>query len=388
MENLKVDVTPLFVTSYNSPDRIVVEQGGTSSGKTWRTLQVLFSIAYKDPGCLISVVSESLPHLKRGAMRDFINLLLMYGVYSEKMHNKTDNSFILGRSKVEFFGADQPDKLRGARRDYLFINECNNVQRSAFDQLEVRTKKKIWLDFNPVQEFWVHEYILPMDGVTFIKSTFRDNPFLDKEIIKAIERRKETDPEWYRVFGMGEVGNIEGLIYSNWDIVNEVPTDLKWTVWGLDFGYSNDETALVRISLNKGEIYLEEYIYETGLTANDIVKRLEDLGVPKNEEIFADSADPATIEVIRRKGWFIKGAKKEGKNYIVSTINVVKQYKLHVTKNSVNLIKELRNYKWLVKGDELQPKPIDNYNHILDAVRYGVSMKCKNRNNILSIGIS
>jgi len=386
---LKIDVTPLFEQSYTSTDRTVVEQGGTSSGKTWRTLQVLFTIAYKDPGCLISVVSESLPHLKRGAMRDFINLLLMYEVYNEKMHNKTDNSFMLGKSKVEFFGADQPDKLRGARRDYLFINECNNVTKAAYDQLEVRTRNRVWLDFNPVSEFWVHESVLPTEGVTFIKSTYKDNPFLDKQIIRAIERRRETDPAWFKVFGMGEVGSIEGLVYSNWDMVDAFPAekDCKFYVYGMDFGYTNDPSALIKVALHQGDIYLEEMLYETGLTNNDLVDRLKALNVDRNSEIFADSAEPKSIETIKRNSFFIKPARK-GKDSILNGIDIVKRYQLKVTKGSVNLIKELRNYKWVEKGDKVINKPVDHHNHLLDAMRYAISMKCKEKTGILAIGIN
>lgn len=359
---LKIKASRLFEDNYNTDQRITVNQGGTSSGKTFAILQAIIVTAYNNDGCLISIVSESLPHLKRGAIRDFMLLLMDYGVYSERWHNKTDNSFLLGGSKVEFFGADQPDKLRGARRDYLFINECNNIPKSAYDQLEVRTRKKIWLDYNPVSEFWVHEHILPQDGVKFIKSTYKDNPFLEPSIIKAIESRRELDPSWWQVYGLGEVGNIEGIVYRNWKPINEFPDECKWICMGLDFGYTNDPTALVRIGLKEGEIYLEELIYETGLTNTDITQRFKDLDIGKNIEIFADSAEPKAIETIRRAGYFIKPTEK-GKDSIINGIDTVKQYKLNVTKSSVNLIKELRNYKWMEKGDKTINKPIDRYNH-------------------------
>lgn len=384
-----MELSELFYKHVDSERRIIVSQGGTSAGKSYCILQVilLMAVNHKDETLLFSVVSESLPHLKRGVMRDFFKMLVEEGIYDQKNHNKTDNAYKIGNCTIEFFGADQPDKLRGARRDYLFINECNNIPKSAYDQLEVRTKNQVFLDYNPVSEFWVHEYILPQDGVKFIKSTYKDNPFLDDSIIKSIESRRELDPSWWKVYGLGEVGSVEGLVYTNWKPVNKFPEHCKWEIMGLDFGYTNDPTALIKIGLKEGEIFLEELVYETGLTNTDITDRFKALEINKNIEIFADSAEPKAIETIRRAGYFIKGAEK-GKDSILNGIDIIKQHKLNVTKGSVNLIKELRNYKWMEKGDKIINKPIDSYNHLLDALRYGLSMKVKNRNKIYSVSFA
>ena len=381
---MELKASKLFKDNYQAPNRFVVNQGGTSSTKTFSILLALLCHAANEQGILISVVSESLPHLKRGALRDFIKILMDNNLYKEKWHNKSDNSFKVGKSIIEFFSADQPDKLRGARRDYLFINECNNIPKAAFDQLEVRTSKKVYLDFNPVSEFWVHEHLLPMEGVKFIKSTYRDNPFLDETIIKSIERRKETDPAWWRVYGEGEVGSVEGMVYPLWNPVDKFP-ECKWECMGLDFGYTNDPTALVRVGLSEGEIYLDELIYETGLTNQDILKRFEALSISRSIEVFADSAEPKSIEEIRRGGYFIKPCEK-GRDSVINGINKVKQYKLNVTKSSVNLIKELRNYKWMEKGDKVLNKPIDDWNHLLDAVRYALTMKTANKGRVMRVG--
>jgi len=381
---MELKASKLFKDNYQAPNRFVVNQGGTSSTKTFSILLALLCHAANEQGILISVVSESLPHLKRGALRDFIKILMDNNLYKEKWHNKSDNSFKVGKSIIEFFSADQPDKLRGARRDYLFINECNNIPKAAFDQLEVRTSKKVYLDFNPVSEFWVHEHLLPMKGVKFIKSTYRDNPFLDETIIKSIERRKETDPAWWRVYGEGEVGSVEGMVYPLWNPVDKFP-ECKWECMGLDFGYTNDPTALVRVGLSEGEIYLDELIYETGLTNQDTLKRFEALSISRSIEVFADSAEPKSIEEIRRGGYFIKPCEK-GRDSVINGINKVKQYKLNVTKSSVNLIKELRNYKWMEKGDKVLNKPIDDWNHLLDAVRYALTMKTANKGRVMRVG--
>ena len=381
---MELKASKLFKDNYQAPNRFVVNQGGTSSTKTFSILLALLCHAANEQGILISVVSESLPHLKRGALRDFIKILMDNNLYKEKWHNKSDNSFKVGKSIIEFFSADQPDKLRGARRDYLFINECNNIPKAAFDQLEVRTSKKVYLDFNPVSEFWVHEHLLPMEGVKFIKSTYRDNPFLDETIIKSIERRKETDPAWWRVYGEGEVGSVEGMVYPLWNPVDKFP-ECKWECMGLDFGYTNDPTALVRVGLSEGEIYLDELIHETGLTNQDILKRFEALSISRSIEVFADSAEPKSIEEIRRGGYFIKPCEK-GRDSVINGINKVKQYKLNVTKSSVNLIKELRNYKWMEKGDKVLNKPVDDWNHLLDAVRYALTMKTANKGRVMRVG--
>jgi len=381
---LKLKASRLFKETYLAKERFVVSQGGTSSTKTYSILQALLCHAANEQGSLISVVSESLPHLKRGALRDFIKILIDNEIYSDKMHNRSNNSFRIKGSVIEFFSADQPDRLRGARRDYLFINECNNIPKAAFDQLEVRTSKKVYLDFNPVSEFWVHEHLLPMEGVKFIKSTYRDNPFLDETIIKSIERRKETDPAWWRVYGEGEVGSVEGMVYPLWNPVDKFP-ECKWECMGLDFGYTNDPTALVRVGLSEGEIYLDELIHETGLTNQDILKRFEALSISRSIEVFADSAEPKSIEEIRRGGYFIKPCEK-GRDSVINGINKVKQYKLNVTKSSVNLIKELRNYKWMEKGDKVLNKPVDDWNHLLDAVRYALTMKTANKGRVMRVG--
>ena len=361
--------------------RVIVNQGGTSSSKTWSVLQLLYILAdqSKKP-ILISVVSESMPHLKRGCMRDFFTMLKADGLYIRDNHNKTDNSYQVGKSLIEFFSSDNESKLRGARRDILFINECNNVSYDAYNQLEVRTKSKVFLDFNPVSEFWVHDKVLPHDDSYFIKSTYLDNDQLDAQIIKSIEKRKLTDPEWWNVYGLGNVGTLEGVIFPMFDIVDKMPEDNKWTVYGLDFGYTNDPSALIEVSFKEGELYLNQVIFETGLTNQDLCAKFELFEIEKKSEIYADSAEPKSIEEIRRKGYYAIKPAAKGKDSIVNGIDLLKQYKINVTKSSVDLIKEFRNYQWFKDKDgKHHNKPIDNWNHGIDAVRYAVTMKMNKR---------
>ena len=349
--------------------RINVSQGGTSSGKTYSTLQLLYFIANNKDKLLISIVSESMPHLKRGAMRDFFNILKENDLYIRDNHNKTDNTYQVNNSVIEFFSVDNHAKLRGARRDILFINECNNVSYEAFNQLEVRTKKRVYLDFNPVSSFWAHEKVLTRDDTAFLKTTYLDNDALAPEIIKSIEARK-SDVNWWRVYGLGEVGMLEGLVLKNFGIVDSMPTEYKWKAYGQDFGFTNDPSALIDVTYANGELWLDEIIYETGLTNSDLSTKYAENGLLRRSEIIADSAEPKSIEEIHRMGWFIKPAHK-GKDSILNGIDILKRYKINITKRSTNLIKEFRNYTWQVDKDGNHiNKPIDYYNHGIDAVRY------------------
>ena len=309
-------------------------------------------------------------------MRDFFTMLKDLGLYRRENHNKTDSSYQIGISTIQFFSSDNEAKLRGARRDILFINECNNVTYEAYNQLEVRTKKKVFLDFNPVSEFWVHDKVLPHDDSYFIKSTYLDNDQLDEQIIKSIEKRKYTDPMWWNVYGLGNVGTLEGVIFPQFDIVDTIPNDVKWVVCGLDFGYSNDPTAFIEVAFKEDQLYFNQVLFETGLTNDDIVAKLQNMGIGRMSEIYADSAEPKSIEEIRRKGYKLIKPTVKGKDSIVNGITLLKQYKLNVTKSSVDLIKEFRNYQWFKDKDgKHHNKPIDSWNHGIDAVRYAASMK-------------
>jgi len=302
-------------------------------------------------------------------MRDFFNILKENDLYIRDNHNKTDNTYQVNNSVIEFFSVDNHAKLRGARRDILFINECNNVSYEAFNQLEVRTKKRVYLDFNPVSSFWAHEKVLTRDDTAFLKTTYLDNDALAPEIIKSIEARK-SDVNWWRVYGLGEVGMLEGLVLKNFGIVDSMPTEYKWKAYGQDFGFTNDPSALIDVTYANGELWLDEIIYETGLTNSDLSTKYAENGLLRRSEIIADSAEPKSIEEIHRMGWFIKPAHK-GKDSILNGIDILKRYKINITKRSTNLIKEFRNYTWQVDKDGNHiNKPIDYYNHGIDAVRY------------------
>ena len=362
--------------------RYTVLQGGTSSSKTFSIIQYLIYLASTNKKSLvISVVSETMSHSKRGVQRDFFNII--GDSYSESNHNKTDCIYKIGTSIIEFYSADNPGKVRGPRRNILFINEVNNIAKEIVDQLEIRTSGKVFYDFNPTSEFWVHTDIISKENCFYDISTYRDNPYLSKEIIKSIESRKfnadGSITDWYKVYGMGEIGTLEGLVYPYFEQVDVIPESSTACVYGLDFGFTNDVTALVKTLQTSQDLYLDELIYRTGLTNQDICLEFSKLNIRKGKDlIYADSAEQKSIEEIHRQGYFIKPCIK-GRDSINIGIDYIKKYNLKVTKSSLNLIKELRNYKWSKDKDGKATNiPEDNYNHGCDGIRYALTNKIQN----------
>ena len=352
--------------------RVRIIQGGTSSSKTFTILIFLIQYAIDNPNSEISVVSESITHIKRGALKDFIKIMRWIGNFNESNFNQSNLTYRFTKgSYIEFFSADQPDKLRGARRDILFINECNNVNFESFQQLNIRTKKFIYLDFNPTSEFWVHKELKDEPDSDFLILTYKDNEALDNSIVQQIEKNRlkaETSAywaNWWRVYGLGEIGMLEGVIFSNWKTIDTLPKDAKLIGIGLDFGYTNDPTAIIEIYNYNGQRILNELKYQTGMLNSDIAKEL-----PKHVPVYADSSEPKSIEEIKRYGITIKGVTK-GKDSINYGIDVMQRQEYLVTSNSVNLIKELRAYCWDTdKAGTRLNKPIDTNNHAIDALRY------------------
>ena len=363
--------------------RIRIVQGGTSSSKTFSILPLLITYAIQVPRSEISIVSESIPHLKRGAIKDFINILIMTDNYKDSSFNKSDLKYKFSNgSYIEFFSVDQPDKLRGARRDVLFINECNNVNFEAYNQLAIRTKKFIYLDYNPTSEFWVHTELMNDEDSEFIILTYKDNEALDHAIVKEIEKAKEKAKtskyweNWWKVYGLGQVGSLEGVIFSNWKITGKIPIEAKLLGYGMDFGFTNDPTTLVAVYRYDGKLIVDEVLYKTGMLNTDIIKVLNQNNVGQLV-IWADSAEPKTIEEIRRSGFNIKPVEK-GTDSIKFGLDTLQQYEILVTDNSSNIIKELRSYTWDTdKTGKTLNKPIDAYNHSIDALRYFAMMELK-----------
>jgi phage terminase large subunit len=351
--------------------RVRIVRGGTSSSKTFSIIPMLITYAVQKDNTEISIVSESIPHLRRGAIRDFLKIMQMVGMYDPNKWNKSSLTYTFSNNSfIEFFSADQPDKLRGARRDVLFINECNNVDWESYYQLAIRTRKFIYLDYNPVSEFWVDTELVHDADSEMIVLTYKDNEALDSSIVAEIEKAKEKAEtseywrNWWAVYGLGQIGNLEGVIFSNYQLIDTIPDDARLLGCGVDFGYSVDPTAIVEVYQYNEQRIIKEICYRTGMLNSDIAKVL-----PKGVPVYADSAEPKSIEEIRRFGISIKGVTK-GKDSINYGIQVMQGQNYMITKDSTNLIKELRGYCWdKGKDGKTLPIPVGD-DHIIDAWRY------------------
>ncbi len=356
--------------AYRDGKRRALNEGGTYSSKTWSILHLLILIAQKKLG-LISIISESLPHLKRGAIRDFFKIL-DESPDNNPRYNKTEQTYTFDKGKIEFFGADESDKVRGPRRDILFINEGNNVPWETARGLDIRTAKFTFVDWNPVSEFWAHEYWIGQPENAYIHSTYKDaEHVLSPEIVKNILATGERDPNWANVYIYGKLGKIEGLVYPSFEQVDTLP--MGNVFYGLDFGFSNDSTVLVKNVIVGDSLYSQELIYATNLTNDMIARQMQELGVRKNfDEILADSAEPKSIEEIYQYGFNIKPCPK-GPGSVEYGHQKVRQYKQFWTKDSVNCIKEQRNFRYVQdKNGKLTEKTTHLFSHGMDARRYGV----------------
>jgi len=360
--------------------RIRVVRGGTSAGKTICILLILIDYAIKNEGKEISVVSESIPHLRRGCVKDFTSLLKSLNRYKENQFNRSTLKYTFTNgSYIEFFSSDQPDKLRGARRTDLYINECNNVPFDAYNQLAVRTSGTIWLDYNPSNLFWVDKEIIGQNDSDYITLTYKDNDVLDESIIKEIEKAKEKGKtstywaNWWRVYGLGEVGSLEGVCIPDWKEIDNIPVEARLLGYGLDFGYSVDPTTIIALyKWNNAYIY-DEVLYKKGMLNRDISRFLSQNNI--NENVIADSAEPKSIEELHRMGFNVKPAKK-GPDSIRAGIDIMRRRRIYVHEDSRETQKEFRNYKWMTdKNGRVLNKPVDDFNHSVDAVRYVCLLK-------------
>ena len=362
----------LFRENYESDKRFLVNQGGTSSGKTYTIMQVLIVFAIMEAGCIITVVGQDFPNLRVGAFRDAKTIirgsewLSAFFKVNESLH------YIQGRngSVIEFNSyADEQDAKNG-KRDYLFVNEANGVSYEVFWQLQIRTRKKVFLDYNPTSRFWVHDKIIGRKDALLIISNHRNNHFLSEEEHERIEGIE--DDELWRVYARGLTGKLEGVVFTNWDIVDELPLQGEWkmSARGLDFGFTNDPSALERVVLAHGELWIDEELYDTGYTNPMLAKAMKEAGVRRNDIVIADCAEPKSIAEIKAEGIYIVPSVKGGDSINVG-IDILKRYKIHITRRSKGLIENMQAYKWKKDRDGKRTNsPIDAYNHGIDAVRY------------------
>ena len=353
--------------------RICILQGGTRSGKSHSTLQWILVQALSTPNLIVSIVRKSFPSMRVSIMRDWIMILKDLGIWSEEQWSATEHIYTFENgSMVEFMSIDSSEKRKGSSRDILFVDEANELSREDWFQLFIRTRQKSIIAYNP--SFGTNHYIFNEiqthpEADLFI-STFRDNPFLEKQLVEEIERLKDINPEYYKIYGLGMPGNNVGTIFSI-NVIDEVPEDAEFVAFGMDYGFSVDPTTLIAVSKKDKDLYIEELIYKKGMVTQDIINELKSLDIDRNE-IWGDSAEGRLIEEIYRSGFNIKPVKK-GKDSVRLGIDLMQQYRLNVTKSSLNTIREFSEYVWMVdKNGNFENIPVDYSNHSIDAIRYVV----------------
>lgn len=346
-----------------------VIQGGTSASKTFSILAILIDKATKKPGLEISIVSSSIPHLRRGALKDFLKIMKTTGRYIDKNYNKTNLIYTFSNgSYIEFFSVEDEAKLRGARRNILYVNEANNIDYESYKQLAIRTSKDIYIDFNPTEKFWSHFEVLNEPDSEFLKLTYKDNEGLPQTIINELEQNRikaltsDYFKNWCRVYLDGEIGQLEGTIIQNWKQIDNIPKEAELLGYGSDWGFTNDPTTLIALYKYDGKIIVDEIIYQKGLLNSDYAKLVKQNNI--TEKIIADNSEPRTIAEIKSYGINIQGVKKPR---IKESIHLLLEYELLVTSRSTNIINEIMNYKW---SDKNNSEPMDAFNHCIDAIRY------------------
>ena len=361
-----------FIWNTDDRFRVFVNQGGTSSAKTYTLLQVILYKAITENGVVCTIVGQDIPNLKVGALRDMRNIIAGSEWLTQfvKVNESTSTMTLLNGSIIEFKSyADEQDAKSG-KRDYLFVNEANGITYGIYWQLAIRTRKKVWIDYNPTTRFWVHDELIGREGVRLIITDHRTNVFLTEEEHARIEGI--SDPELWKVYARGLTGMVQGLVLTNWDIVDALPDSLEWKMScrGMDFGFSNDPSALEHVVLAHGDLWVEEELYGTGYTNPMLARKAKEQGVTAQNEIIADSAEPKSIQELRGEGLWVTPSVK-GQDSIVVGIDILRRYRIHVTRRSQGMISNLRAYSWSRDRDgNMTNKPEDRNNHAIDAVRY------------------
>lgn len=351
-------------SAFKSGKRFIVNQGGSRSGKTYSILQLLISLCF-EKRISVSIVSVSFPHLRRGAIRDFIEIMEMMGLYDPNLHTTTDQTYRFPTGAyMEFFSVDQPTKVRGPGRDILFINEANLIKQDTFEQLNMRTVKTVFMDYNPADEFsWIYDRVVPLPECEFIKSTYLDNPFLPKDQIRQIEALRDIDDNFWKVYGLGERGTAQATIYHKFSLYDHTPE--KDYCFGLDFGF-NHPNALVKVTYDDNRLYFEQKFFQSHTTATDLIEAI--LPIVGYKYVYCDGSRPEIIEEMRRAGISAYAADKSVKE----GIDFVRSNHIFVHRESLDLQKEMRSYKWKTRpnGDVLD-EPVKAFDDLMDAARYG-----------------
>jgi len=369
LTKLKIQTNKVYKHLSNSDKKIIVEQGGTRSGKTYNIiLWIIFKYCTNNTNKVITICRKSFPSLRATVLRDFMSILQEHNIYSEIYHNKSNSEYHLFGNLVEFISLDMPQKIRGRKRDLLFVNEGNELYYEDMQQLLFRTQDRVILDFNPSDEYhWIYDKLIPRNDCDFFKTTYLDNPFIEDSIRREIELLKDTDEQYWQIYGLGERAASRSTIF-NYVEVNKIPLQANLISYGMDFGYTNDPTVLVSVYIENHNMYIKEHLYRTQMTTNDINQFLKDEQIKGS--IYADSAEPRLISELRKMGHNIFPSIK-GKDSINAGIDLLKRYKIHILNTSTNAISEFRNYKWKEdKSGLLTNIPDGKNDHTIDSCRY------------------
>jgi len=347
--------------------RIVVAQGGSRSGKTYNILIYWIQKLLQEEGQTLSIVRKTLPSLKNSVLKDLVEVLELFGVYDPLKFKKQEGYYQLGTNTINWFSVDEPQKLRGSKRDYLYCNEANELSIEDWNQLIFRTSGKVILDLNPSElSCWVYD-LEKRDDCFYFKTTWRDNPFIDENIKKELEALKEKDENLYRIYNLGERGIATTLVFNKWYQLETLPPQSKLLGYGADFGY-NDPATLVGVYQDGDNLYYKEFIFGRGLTTQDFIEKLLQLNIERTDTIWCDSAQPQTIEEMRRNKF---NAKPVNKKSILHGIDLMKRHYNFIVGGSPNILFEFQSYKWKTDRDgNLLDVPEDKDNHTIDAIRY------------------
>ena len=383
-------VLPLYDANIEAVERTIVNQGGTSSGKTYSIMQVLFTLGMMESRQVITVVGQDIPNLKVGSYRDAKTILESSPILQSWYPIINEGERIIkcvNGTIIEFKSYADAQDAKSGKRDYLFVNEANGITYEIYWQLAIRTRKKIFIDYNPSARFWVHDEIIGRDDVRLIISDHRKNYFLTDDEHARIEGIR--DEELWKVYARGLTGKVAGLVFTDWDIVDSLPPADEWKMnaCGLDFGFTNDPSALEQVVLAHGELWIDEKIYSTGLTNPEIAAKAKAAGITRKQQIIADCAEPKSIKELQAQGlWVIPSPK--GADSIISGIDILKRYRIHVTRRSIGIISNLRAYKWDKDRDgNMTNKPEDKNNHGIDAIRYVGLAKLKEHREVRGVRV-
>lgn len=377
-----------FFQTLKSDKRIKVHQGGTRSGKTYAICQYLiYRITSSSKPLTISIVRKTLPSLKGSVQRDLFEILDNLGILYVGQHNKSENTYTFGNHVIEFLSVDEPQKIRGRKRNICYCNEVNELDFEDFRQLLMRTTDEMICDFNPSDPVhWIYDEVITRDDCDTWITTYQDNKFLPKELVDEIERLRARDPDYWRIYGEGKRAVFSHRqIFQNWQFIpkSEFP-EFDDVFYGLDFGFAQDPTAIVEIAKVNDKLYIHEICYRKGMTNRDIADFLKEKGI-NDQMIYCDSAEPKSIEELKQMDVLALPAIK-GQGSILPGISLIKEHDVYVSQESKNLEKEFNSYFWeQLKDETIINKPIDKWNHLMDAIRYGVYSKYKNRTDFFVV---